>query len=75
MKKLDRWLDAITAVIDSMWRWALVVLAVVVLIEQICIAAQHRPSQLVSLMIVLIVILSAFAVREIRNMKKGKESR
>lgn len=75
MKKLDRWLDTITAVIDSMWRWALVVLAVVVLVEQICIAAQHRPSQLVSLMIVLIVILSACGVREIRNMKKGKESR
>lgn len=72
MKKLDDWLNTITAVIESMLRWGLVALGTVVLIEQFCMVAEHQPARWMSLMIVLIVVLSACAVKEIKDMRKKR---
>ena len=41
-------------------------------IEQLCIYGVTHADQVISLLVVLMLILSAFAVREIRKMKEKK---
>lgn len=70
--KLDHVLSYICKGFEMVLEFCAVAFVPGLIIEQLCIYGTTHPDQVISLLVVLMLILSAFAVREIRKMKEKK---
>ena len=68
--KLDHVLSYICKGMEKVLEFCAIAFLPAVVIEQLCIYGTTHPDQVISLLVVLMLILSAFAVREIRKMKE-----
>ena len=68
--KLDHVLSYISEGFGKSLEWLLIVGLPFGVIEQICIYGTVHPDQIISLLLVLMIILSAFLCREIKKLKK-----
>ena len=70
--KLDHVLSYICKGVEKVLEFCAIAFLPAVVIEQLCIYGTTHPDQVISLLVVLMLILSVFAVREIRKMKEKK---
>lgn len=70
--KLDHVLSYICKGFEKVLEFCAIAFLPAVVIEQLCIYGTTHPDQVISLLVVLMLILSEFAVREIRKMKEKK---
>ena len=68
--KLDHVLSYICKGFEKVLEFCAVTFVPALIIEQLCIYGTTHADQVISLLVVLMLILSAFAVREIRKMKE-----
>lgn len=68
--RLDHVLSHICEAFEKILKFCAVAFVPGLIIEQLCIYGTTHPDQVISLLVVLMLILSAFAVREIRKMKE-----
>lgn len=68
--KLDHVLSHICEGFGKSLEWFLIVVFPLGVVEQICIYGTTHPDQIISLLLVLMIILSAFLGREAKNFKK-----
>lgn len=73
--KLDHVLSHICKVFEKILKFSAVAFVPGLIIEQLCIYGATHPDQVISLLVVLMLILSAFAAREIRKMRIKKHER
>lgn len=70
--KLDHVLSYICKGFEKMLEFCAIAFLPAVVIEQLCIYGTTHPDQVISLLVLLMLVLSAFAVREVRKMKEKK---
>lgn len=70
--KLDHVLSYICKAFEKILELCAVAFVPAAVIEQLCIYGVTHADQVISLLVVLMLILSAFAVREVRKMKEKK---
>lgn len=73
--KLDHVLSHICKAFEKMLEFSLIVGIPLGVLEQVCIYGETHADQIISLLLVLMLILSAFAVREIRKMRIKEHER
>lgn len=71
--KLDHVLSHICKVFEKILGFCAVTFVPAVVIEQLCIYGVTHADQVISLLVVLMLILSAFAAKEIRKMRKERK--
>lgn len=70
--KLDHALSYFCMAFEKVLEFCAIAFLPAAVIEQLCIYGVTHADQVISLLVVLMLILSAFAVREIRKMKEKK---
>ena len=68
--KLDHVLSHICKVFEKMLEFCAIAFLPAVVIEQLCIYGTNHADQVISLLVVLMLILSAFAVKEVRKLRR-----
>lgn len=71
--KLDHVLSYICKGVEKVLEFCAIAFLPAAVIEQLCIYGVTHADQVISLLVVLMLILSAFAVREVRKMRKEKK--
>ena len=70
--KLDHVLSYICKGVEKVLEICAIAFLPAVVIEQLCIYGTTHPDQVISLLVVLMLILLAFAVREIKKLRRRK---
>ena len=70
--RLDHVLSYICKGVEKVLEFCAIAFLPAVVIEQLCIYGTTHPDQVISLLVVLMLILSVFAVREIRKLRRRK---
>lgn len=73
--KLDHALSYFCMAFEKIIEFSLIVGLPLGIIEQVCIYGETHADQIISLLLVLMLIFSAFAVREIRKMRAKEHER
>ena len=73
--KLDHALSYFCMAFEKIIEFSLIVGLPLGIIEQVCIYGETHADQIISLLLVLMLILSTFAVREIRKMRAKEHER
>ena len=73
--KLDHALSYFCMAFEKIIEFSLIVGLPLGIIEQVCIYGETHADQIISLLLVLMLILSAFAVKEVRKMRAKKHGR
>lgn len=73
--KLDHALSYFCMAFEKILEFCAVAFVPGLIIEQLCIYGTTHPDQVISLLVVLMLILSALAVREIRKMRAKEHER
>lgn len=71
--KLDHVLSYICKGFEKVLEFCAIAFLPAAVIEQLCFYGVTHADQVISLLVVLMLILSAFAVREIRKMRKERK--
>lgn len=71
--KLDRALSYFCMAFEKILEFCAVAFVPALIIEQLCIYGTTHADQVISLLVVLMLILSAFAAKEIRKMRKERK--
>lgn len=71
--KLDHVLSYICKGFEKVLEFCAIVFLPAAVIEQLCIYGVTHADQVISLLVVLMLILSAFAAKEIRKMRKERK--
>lgn len=71
--KLDHVLSRICKAFEKILKFCAVAFVPGLIVEQLCIYGTTHPDQVISLLVVLMLILSAFAAKEIRKMRKERK--
>lgn len=71
--KLDHVLSYICKGFEKMLEFCAIAFLPAAVIEQLCIYGVTHADQVISLLVVLMLILSAFAAKEIRKMRKERK--
>lgn len=68
--KLDHVLSYICKGFEKMLEFCAIAFLPAVVIEQLCIYGTTHPDQVISLLVLLMLILSTFAVKEVRKLRR-----
>lgn len=71
--KLDHALSYFCMAFEKILEFCAVAFVPALIIEQLCIYGTTHADQVISLLVVLMLILSAFAAKEIRKMRKERK--
>lgn len=71
--KLDHILSHVAHGFEKVLELCAIAFLPVAIVEQLCIYGVTNPDQVISLLIVLMLILSAFAVRAVKKLRKEKK--
>mgnify|MGYP005798740231 CR=1 FL=1 len=73
--KLDHALSYFCMAFEKIIEFSLIVGLPLGIIEQVCIYGETHADQIISLLLVLMLILSAFGIKEIRKMRAKEHER
>ena len=68
--KLDHVLSHMTKVFGKLLEFLAILFLPFAIVEQVCIYGTTRPDQIISLLLVLMIFLTALAVRAVKKLRK-----